>query len=294
MAELKTDLWADWLLKHRHGGNQDCQRLVMEGMRVVRDKVLDSAKLQGGETLLDVGTGDGLIAFGAIEKVGPNGKVIFSDISKPLLEVCQQYATEVNVIDRSQFLKADATDLSALANESIDVVTTRSVLIYVSDKQQAFNEFFRVLKPGGRISIFEPIGKLNTEYIEKGHYLGYDVRPVKDLWEKIVAIRTTQHESQNAMGDFDERDLVKMIQGAGFSFVHLELDVTIGNAGMHSGNWDAFYNSAPNPLVPTLRDQVEGVLTVEEIERFISHLKPLVETNTGKMAQCLAFISAEK
>ena len=37
-------------------------------------------------TLLDVGAGDGLIAFGALEKLGPTGKVIVSDISESLLK----------------------------------------------------------------------------------------------------------------------------------------------------------------------------------------------------------------
>ena len=44
----------------------------------------------------------------------------------------------------------------------MDIVTTRSVLIYVEDKRRAFEEFFRVLKPGGRISLFEPINRFNT------------------------------------------------------------------------------------------------------------------------------------
>ena len=49
----------------------------------VREKVLENAGLREAETLLDVGTGDGLIAFGALERVGRGGKVIFSDISFP-------------------------------------------------------------------------------------------------------------------------------------------------------------------------------------------------------------------
>ena len=50
----------------------------------VRDRVLRNAALTGGETLLDVGAGDGLIAFGALELIGEGGRVIFSDISQDL------------------------------------------------------------------------------------------------------------------------------------------------------------------------------------------------------------------
>ncbi len=84
-----SDHWADWLLKHRHGGNEEHHLKVIEHMKPVRDKVLANAKLGRGETLLDVGTGDGLIGFGAVEKVGADGKVIFSDISQQLLECMQ-------------------------------------------------------------------------------------------------------------------------------------------------------------------------------------------------------------
>ncbi len=290
-----SDKWAAWLLKHRHGGDAEHRLRVIEHMKPVRDKVISNARLQKGEILLDVGTGDGLIGFGAIEKIGADGKVIFSDISEPLLGVCKSCATETGVLDQCEFVKADAIDLSAIESESVDVVTTRSVIIYVKEKQRAFEEFFRVLKKGGRVSMFEPIGRLGWEFIARAdYYLGYNIVPIKDLWEKIKEAHKTQHDSQNTMSDFDERDLVKMLDQAGFGFIHLELDVTIGKAGFMSGNWEVFYNSSPNPLVPTLREQVEATLTIEEAGRFIAHLKLLVESNTGRTAQCHAFVTAIK
>jgi len=289
------DPWAAWLLKNRHGGSEEHHRQVIEHMKPVRDRVLTNAHLKLGETLLDVGTGDGLIGFGAIEKVGADGKVIFSDISEKLLDVCKECAMETGVIERCEFLKADAIDLSAVESESIDAVTTRSVIIYVQEKQRAFEEFFRVLKKGGRVSMFEPIAKLGFQFVPReDYYLGYDMRPIKDLRKKVIEANQTKHDSQSTMGDFDERDLVKMLEKAGFGFIHLELDVTLGNAGFMSGNWEVFYNSSPNPLVSTLREQVEAALSAEEQERFIAHLKPLVETNTGRTAQCLAYITAVK
>ena len=54
-------------------------------------------------------------------------------------------------------MQAAAEDLAPIADESVDVVTTRSVVIYVTEKQRAFDEFHRVLRPGGRLSMFEPI-----------------------------------------------------------------------------------------------------------------------------------------
>ncbi len=139
---IDSDPWASWLLKHRHGGDEEHHRKVIEHMAPVRDRVLANAHLQNGETLLNVGTGDGLIGFGALEKVGADGKVIFSDISQSLLDVCTEFATTSGVLDRCEFLLADAADLSKIPDGSLNAVTTRSVIIYVKEKQHAFERIF--------------------------------------------------------------------------------------------------------------------------------------------------------
>ena len=136
----------------------------------MRDKVLDSAGLASGQTVLDVGCGNGLIAFGALER-GAN--VVFADISRALLEDCRQLAADAGIANRCRFVESTATELDEIEDDSIDVVTTRSVLIYVKDKQRAFAEFHRVLRPGGRISLFKPINRFGME--QRRTSCGYDV-----------------------------------------------------------------------------------------------------------------------
>src|SRR5712692_1024084 len=126
---MTRDRWAEWILNRRFGGDPDAAEATLRGLGKVRDRVLDRAELKQGETLLDVGCGDGLIAFGALERGA--ARVIFSDISDDLLEVCRELAAED---PRCEFANAAAEDLSAITDESIDVVTTRSVIIYVDDK----------------------------------------------------------------------------------------------------------------------------------------------------------------
>jgi arsenite methyltransferase len=140
MTHSTQDHWAQWLLQKRFGGNEQRLKATLAGLAKVRDRVLEHAAITEGAMVLDVGCGDGLIAFGALDLVGKDGQVIFSDISQDLLDHCQNLAEQMDVLDRCQFLRASAVDLSAVASQSVDVVTTRSVLIYVEQKQQAFEE----------------------------------------------------------------------------------------------------------------------------------------------------------
>ena len=140
-----SDPWAEWLARRRYGDDAELRRRGLEELALWRDRVLTNAGLVEGETLLDVGCGQGLIGFGALERGA--GTVVFSDISQDLLELCREAARDLGVSDRCRFMCAFADDLASIEESSVDVVTTRSVLIYVDDKASAFSEFSRVLKP---------------------------------------------------------------------------------------------------------------------------------------------------
>src|SRR5215471_2185758 len=259
MTKSTQDQWAQWLLERRHGGDAEQLEAMLKTLVPVRGKVLQNASLAEGDTLLDAGCGDGLIAFGALPLVGEHGKVIFSDISQDLLDHCQSLARQVNVLDRCQFVQASADDLSAIEKSSVDAVTTRSVLIYVAAKQQAFNEFYRVLKPGGRLSIFEPINRF--AYPEPLHiFFGYDVTPIMTITHKLLAVY--------------ERDLIALAEKAGFAEVYLELQVEIvpgefeRDADAQKPNWETFLRSSPNPLVPTTEEIMNEALTDYESRQF--------------------------
>jgi len=292
MAESNQDIWSQWLLRRRFGGDQALmQEALTKHLYPWRDKVLSRASLGESETLLDVGCGDGLIAFGALNKI-KTSQVIFSDISEDLLDHVQSLAQEMNVLNRSRFLRASADDLSALRDASVDVVTTRSVLIYVSAKQQAFNEFYRVLKTKGRLSIFEPINRF--AYPEPPHLFdGYDVAPVMELADKLKAIYHRIQPLTDPMLDFDERDLITFAEKAGFGEIHLQLEAEI-EPYTEDVNWEAFIHRAGNPKIPTLEEAMREALTPDEMERFTAHLHPLVENKQGVRRSAIAFLWAIK
>ena len=288
MTDSGKDIWSQWLLNRRFGGDPARMKIVTDFLYPVRDKVLSHINLAENETLLDVGCGDGLISFGALEKF-EKCRVIFSDISDDLLQHAENLAQEMKVHERCQFVHASADDLSMLADESVDAVTTRSVLIYVSAKQQAFGEFHRVLKAGGELSIFEPINRFGFPE-PPNKFEGYDVTPVADLAQKLVALYERIQPETDPMVDFDERDLLSYAEDAGFSQVHLELQVKV--MPHEKEEWSAFFHTAWNPKIPTLEEAMQEVLTLEERERFISHLRPLVETGQGLLRRAVAYLWA--
>jgi len=288
------DRWHRWLLNVRFGGDAEARGQVLtQRLYPVRDKVLDKAQLQPGDTLLDVGAGDGLIAFGALERLGPLGRVIFSDISQDLLDHCRKAAEAEGLLDRCSFVLAPADHLNGVPAASVDVVTTRSVLIYVEDKAAALREFCRVLRPGGRISLAEPINRL-MGWDDRSRFYGYDIRPVMALGEKVDAVyESIQPHGKDPMGDFDERDLVRHAEGAGFPVIDLELRVTVQNAKQPMP-WARFLRMAGNPLIPPFGEAMDRALSPGEIAEFTAHLKPLVESGAGQERLVMAYLTAMK
>jgi arsenite methyltransferase len=281
------DQWAAWLLQRRHGGDPELLRRQLEGLAPVRDKVIANAHIAAGQTVIDVGCGDGLIAFAATEAVGPAGKVIFSDISADLLERCRELAEQRGLLDRCEFMRAPASDLSEIGDGAVDAVTLRSVLIYEPDKAAAFAEFYRVLRPDGRLSLFEPINRSSKIFD------GYDFGPVAELAAMVREVyEAIQPADSDPMRNFDERDLISLAEQAGFGEVHLELRVDVRPSPPIP--WKAIANIASDPRVPTLAEAMRQVLTAEEADRMTAHLQPLVEQGHGTRRHAVCYLSSTR
>lgn len=109
------------------------------------------AKLQPGETVLDLGSGGGLDCFLAARQVGEKGHVIGVDMTPEMLARARQNTERLgltNVEFREGFLESLPVD-----DNSMDVVISNCVVNLSPDKPRVLREIFRVLKPGGRFSI---------------------------------------------------------------------------------------------------------------------------------------------
>jgi ubiquinone/menaquinone biosynthesis C-methylase UbiE len=283
------DQWAEWLAERRFGGDPEIKRRFSEELAQRAENVLDYSELGEGETLLDVGCGEGLIGFRALERGART--VIFSDISQDLLDFCRETAMRFGVLDRCRFVLASADHLASINAGSVDVVTTRSVLIYVPDKESAFREFARVVQPGGRISLFEPINRFGLQAADT--WAGYDLGSIPEIARKLRAVyEQIQPPDTDPMLNFDERDLIEMAERAGFFPVRLHLEVEITRCEPRA--WEGFLNSSGNPRIPTVAEAMRQTLTVDEQRALTDHLRPLVEGGLGTWRMASAYLWATK
>ncbi|UMZ72916.1 arsenite methyltransferase [Natranaerofaba carboxydovora] len=109
------------------------------------------AELNEGEVVLDLGSGAGVDCLLAAAKVGEKGRVIGVDMTPEMIAKARKNAEKHNY-SNVEFRLGEIENLP-LADNSVDVVISNCVINLSADKSRVFEEIYRVLKPGGRISI---------------------------------------------------------------------------------------------------------------------------------------------
>lgn len=272
------DRWAAWLLDRRFGGDAAQRDAMLPALYRYRDEVLRRAAIRSGDVVLDVGCGDGLIGFGAADLVGPSGRVVFSDISADLLAACHDIAASTadptgTPTSRFAFVQTGLPTLDGIGSNSVDVATTRSVLIYIDDIAGSFAALHRVLRPGGRLSIFEPINRFGRDD-RTDRLWGFDMSGLEAIALKVRQQYDAIAPGLTTMFAFDERDLLRYAEAAGFVDLQLAYTAEVTRSG--GGTVDDMLRRAPNPLVPPLGEIVASALAPPEEaalrERFAAEL----------------------
>jgi arsenite methyltransferase len=134
------------------------------------------ARLNPGETVLDLGSGGGIDVLLSAHRVGPNGKVYGLDMTDEMLALARENQQKSGV-QNVEFLKGEIEDIP-LANHSVDVIISNCVINLSSDKDRVLTEAFRVLKPGGRLAV--------SDVVVRGG-VPAEIRHSVELWMGCVA-----------------------------------------------------------------------------------------------------------
>lgn len=114
--------------------------------RVVRE----SLDLNRGERVLDIGVGPGYEPAELLKSVTPTGTVVGVDASSRMLEATRDYCTDQSAL---WLVRGGAASLP-FDNDTMDAAVSVQVYEYVPDLRRAFEELYRVLRPGGRAAVF--------------------------------------------------------------------------------------------------------------------------------------------
>jgi len=164
------------------------------------------ALIREGDVVVDLGSGAGNDAFVARSVAGPQGKVIGIDFTEKMIAKARANAEKLGY-DNVQFRYGDIEEIPVDDNVA-DVVVSNCVLNLVPDKQKAFKETYRILKPGGHFSV--------SDIVLKGE-LPESVRKSAELYAGCVS------------GAIQMEEYLEIVKSAGFTSLQVqkEREITI-------------------------------------------------------------------
>ena len=131
------------------------------------------ADLRPGETVLDLGSGGGIDVLLSARRVGPAGTVYGLDMTEEMLDLARSSARAAGA-GNVEFLRGQIEAIP-LPGRSVDVIISNCVINLSTDRQAAFTESFRVLRPGGRLGITDILAEdhlTEAERLERGAQAG--------------------------------------------------------------------------------------------------------------------------
>lgn len=162
------------------------------------------ARIREGDTVVDLGSGAGNDCFVARALTGADGRVIGIDMTEAMIEKAKANAAKLG-FGNVEFRLGEIEKIPMTSNRA-DVVLSNCVLNLVPDKQKAFAEMFRILKPGGHFSISDVV--LNGELPE-------GIRKAGEMYAGCVS------------GAIPKEDYLGMLAASGFSNIRIEKEKAI-------------------------------------------------------------------
>lgn len=190
------------------------------------------AELRPGHIVLDVASGTGDLAKAFAKIVGPQGKVVMSDINEAMLEVGRDRLVDAGIVGNVECVQADAENLP-FADNHFDCITIAFGLRNVTDKLKALQSMYRVLKPGGKLLVLE-FSHPQTPIFNKLYDL-YSFNIIPKMGELVTNDKASyQYLVESIRMHPNQEGLKKLMTEAGFEDVDY-FNLSGGIVALHKG-----------------------------------------------------------
>ncbi len=199
--------------------------------RVWKDAMMDWLAPRAGQRLLDVAGGTGDIAFRFLKRAG-RGHATVLDLTEPMLVEGRKRAEADAMAEQLDWVVGDAMALP-FPDNSFDVYTISFGIRNVTRPQEALNEAFRVLRPGGRVMVLE-FSQIPNDLMQKAYDL-YSFNIIPRMGQVIAQDRDSYQYLVESIRKFpDQETFLGMMQMAGFENAKFR-NLSMGVACLHSG-----------------------------------------------------------
>jgi len=199
--------------------------------RIWKDAMMDWLAPRPGQALLDVAGGTGDISFRFLKRAG-QGHATVLDLTEPMLVEGRKRAEAAQMAESLDWVVGDAMALP-FADNSFDVYTISFGIRNVTRPQEALNEAYRVLRPGGRLMVLE-FSQIPNELMQKVYDL-YSFNIIPQMGKVIANDRDSYQYLVESIRKFpDQETFLEMVKAAGFEQAKYR-NLTMGIACLHSG-----------------------------------------------------------
>ena len=199
--------------------------------RIWKDAMMDWLAPRPGQKLLDVAGGTGDISFRFLKRAG-RGHATVLDLTEPMLVEGRKRAEAESMADSLDWVVGDAMALP-FADNTFDVYTISFGIRNVTRPQEALNEAFRVLRPGGRLMVLE-FSQIPNELMQKVYDL-YSFNIIPKMGQVIANDSASYQYLVESIRQFpDQETFLSMVRKAGFDNAKYR-NLSLGIACLHSG-----------------------------------------------------------
>ena len=199
--------------------------------RIWKEAMMDWLAPRPGQRLLDVAGGTGDISLKFLKRAG-SGHATVLDITENMLIEGRKRAETDQILDSLDWIVGDAMSLP-FADNSFDVYTISFGIRNVTQPQEALNEAFRILRPGGRLMVLE-FSQIPVPLAQKAYDL-YSFNVIPTMGKLITNDRSSYQYLVESIRKFpDQETFLSMVQHAGFKNTSYR-NLSLGIAALHSG-----------------------------------------------------------